>query len=119
MKKMNLSELEQEINQFVTERDWDQFHTLKNLVCALNVESSELLEIFQWLKDEQVDEFMQDSKKREKVEDEIADIFVYLMRILSKTNIDLEQVVRKKMAKNAAKYPVELAKGNSKKYTDF
>ncbi len=111
--------LNQDITQFVTERDWDQFHSVKNLSMALNVESAELMEIFQWMPEEKSNAIKDDPKLMVKVEDEVADIFVYLMRILNKTEIDLEKAVRNKMKKNADKYPVALSKGNSKKYDEL
>lgn len=111
--------LDQDITQFVKERDWEQFHSVKNLTMALNVESSELMEIFQWLSEEKSNDVKSDPKILSKVEDEVADVFVYLMRILNKTEIDLEKAVRNKMKKNADKYPVELSKGNSKKYDEL
>lgn len=111
--------LNQDIEQFVKERDWEQFHSVKNLTMALNVESAELMEIFQWLSEEKSNNVKSDPKILAKVEDEVADVFVYLMRILNKTEIDLEKAVRNKMKKNADKYPVELSKGNSKKYDEL
>lgn len=119
MKNIDLMKLNQDIEQFVKERDWDQFHSVKNLTMALNVESSELMEIFQWLSEEKSNNVKSDPETLRKVEDEVADVFVYLMRILSKTEIDLEKAVRNKMKKNADKYPVELSKGNSKKYDEL
>jgi NTP pyrophosphatase (non-canonical NTP hydrolase) len=119
MKNIDLKKLNDEIEQFVKERDWDQFHSVKNLSMALSVECSEFLEIFQWLTEDQSNEITNDPELLLKAQDELADIFLYLMRILSKTNIDLETVVRNKMRKNAEKYPVELSKGNSKKYNEF
>jgi dCTP diphosphatase len=119
MKNIDLDKLNQDIEKFVKERDWDQFHSVKNLAMALNVEASELLEIFQWQSEEQSNQIKFDLDKLVKLEDEVADIFVYLMRILSKTDIDLEKAVRNKMKKNAEKYPVELAKGNAKKYDEL
>ena len=107
---MNLKKIKQKINKFVKDRDWDQFHYPKNLAMALSVEASELVEIFQWLKDS-------DIKKvdKEKVSQEIADIFFYLLRIAEKMNIDIEKSFHKKMLINIKKYPVKLAKGNFKK----
>lgn len=119
MKSIDLEKLNQAIEKIVHDRDWDQFHSVKNLSMALSVESSELLEIFQWQTEEQSNQTKLDPKVLAKVEDEVADIFVYLMRIVSKTDIDLEQVVLNKLKKNESKYPVESAKGNSKKYTEF
>ena len=107
---MNLEKIKQKINKFVKDRDWDQFHSPKNLAMALSVEASELVEIFQWLKES-------DLKKvdKEKVADEIADIFFYLVRISQKMNIDIEKSFHKKMIKNIKKYPVKLSKGKSDK----
>jgi dCTP diphosphatase len=119
MKNIDLKKLNDEIEQFVKDRDWDQFHSVKNLSMALSVECSEFLEIFQWLTEDQSNEITNDPELLLKAQDELADIFLYLMRILSKTNMDLETVVRNKMRKNAEKYPVELSKGNSKKYNEF
>lgn len=119
MKNIDLMKLNQDIEQFVKERDWEQFHSVKNLTMALNVESAELMEIFQWLSEEKSNNVKSDPKILAKVEDEVADVFVYLMRILNKTEIDLEKAVRNKMKKNADKYPVELSKGNSKKYDEL
>jgi dCTP diphosphatase len=119
MKPIDLKSLNQEIETFVQEREWDQFHSVKNLAMALSVESSELLEIFQWMREEESNRVHQDEKLIEKIEDEVADIFIYLLRIVSKTHIDLESSIRRKMDKNSRKYPIELARGTSKKYTEF
>ena len=107
---MDLKKINQKIKSFVKERDWDQFHSPKNLSMALSVEASELVEIFQWLKES-------DLKKvdKEKVSDEIADIFFYLLRISQKMNIDIEKSFYKKMIKNIKKYPVNVSKGKSNK----
>ena len=107
---MNLKKIKQKINKFVKDRDWEQFHSPKNLAMALSVEVSELVEIFQWLKDS-------DIKKvdKQKVADELADIFFYLVRISQKMNIDIEKSFHKKMIKNIKKYPVKLSKGKSDK----
>ena len=114
---MDLEKIKEFQREFAKERDWEQFHTPKNLSMALSVEASELLEIFQWLTAEQSSE-LKDSDK-EKVSEELADITYYLLRIADITGIDLEDAVWKKMRKNAEKYPVEKAKGNAKKYTDL
>ena len=108
-----------EINQFASERDWDQFHSLKNLATALSVESSELLEIFQWMKEDESNRICEDPNKLRRLEDEVADVFVYLLRIISKTNIDLETAVSRKLEQNRHKYPIEKSKGNAKKYDEL
>lgn len=119
MKDIDLPKLYSEIRAFVEERDWDQFHSVKNLACALSVESSELLELFQWLKEEESNHVKDDSKVFPKLEDEVADVFIYLLRLSDKAGIDLETAVRQKMKKNAAKYPVDKARGRATKYTDL
>ena len=119
MKNIDAKKLNDLIETFVKDRDWDQFHSVKNLSMALNVESSELLEIFQWMTEAGSNEVAKDPKVMAKVEDELADIFYYLLRLSSKTGVDLEEALIRKMKKNAEKYPVDLSRGNSKKYTDL
>lgn len=116
---MDIGGLKELVNSFAKERDWDQFHSIKNLSMALSVESSELMEIFQWMTEEESNLVKSNPEKYQKVQEEVADVFVYLLRIASKADIDLEQAVRSKMEKNKAKYPVELSRGNSKKYNEF
>ena len=92
---MNYKKVKKEIKRFVDERDWEQFHTPKNLSMALSVEASELLEIFQWQK---ADEYKNANKKqKEMIKDEIADIFYYLVRISDKLDIDIEKALINKM----------------------
>lgn len=119
MKTLDIEKIHNEVSQFINERDWEQFHSVKNLSMALSVEASELMEIFQWMKEDESNNVSTDFKLKEKVQDEIADIFMYLMRIAFKSQIDIEEVVLAKIKKNALKYPVEKAKGNSKKYNDL
>lgn len=117
---MDLVKIKKIINDFVTERDWDQFHSVKNLSMALTVESSELMEIFQWMSEDDSNHLKErHPEKWQKVEEEVADVFVYLLRVANRLDINLEDAVVRKMEKNAKKYPVELSKGNSKKYNEF
>ena len=116
---MNIEELQDRLQHFADERDWDQFHTPKNLVMALCGEVGELIEIFQWLTEEESKDIVQDARKMEQVEEEIADIQVYVLRLAHKLGVDIERAVEKKMRKNAEKYPVHLARGNAKKYTEY
>ena len=118
MKTINYTLLENKIFKFSDDRDWDQFHSIKNLSMALSVESSELTEIFQWMTEAESNSVADDDVKFPKVKDEIADILIYLIRISSKLNINLEEAVINKMEKNIAKYPVEKFKGSSKKYNE-
>lgn len=119
MKNLDLDKITAEIDKMVHDRDWDQFHSVKNLSMALSVECSELAEIFQWVTEEKSNQAKHDPKIMAKLEDEVADVFVYLMRIIKKTDIDLEKVVLNKLAKSCAKYPVDKSKGNMTKYTEF
>lgn len=119
MKSLDLGSIMKQIKTFSEERDWDQFHSVKNLSMALSVESSELLEIFQWQTEEQSNKAKNDPKIKQKSTEEVADIFIYLLRVAEKLEIDIEDAVRSKLIKNAEKYPVELSKGNSKKYNDL
>lgn len=116
---IDLPSILQEIKQFSEDRDWDQFHSVKNLSMALNIEAAELMELFQWMKEEDSNRAHENPVLMEKLQDEVADVFIYLMRIVSKAGINLEDSVRQKMKKNALKYPVDLSRGNSKKYTEF
>ena len=102
---------------FVEERDWDQFHTPKNLASALSVEAAELLEHFQWLTEEQSQALPEE--KRVQVGEEIADVLLYLLQLSDKLQIDVMQAAWRKIGLNAEKYPVALARGNAKKYTDL
>ncbi|MBC2604533.1 nucleotide pyrophosphohydrolase [Pelagicoccus albus] len=97
------------------ERDWGQFHSLKNLSIALAGEAAELMEPFQWLEGTQSDELLEDAKSREAVEDELADVVIYALQFANRGNIDLSSAIERKMRKNAFKYPVELSKGSARK----
>lgn len=113
----DLASLTQALRQFAREREWDQFNAPKNLACALAVEASELLEHFQWLTEEQSRSLPAD--KVHAISLEAADVFLYLLTIADKLGIDLVAAAREKMSINAQKYPVELARGTSKKYTEL
>lgn len=119
MKTLNIGHINQLQEEFVNKRDWDQFHSIKNLTMALNVEAAELAEIFQWMREEDSNLVKNDPALKERVSEEVADVFLYLLRIVTKSNIDLEQAVMSKINKNSEKYPVDKARGNSKKYTDL
>lgn len=114
---MKLKKILQHQREFVQARDWEQFHTPRNLATALNVEAAELLEIFQWLKDGDDRPARMSAETREHLNEEMADVFFYLVRLADVTGVDLEKAFWDKMEKNARKYPVELARGRSTKYT--
>lgn len=117
MKKFDLEEWQDYLIKFAREREWEQFHTPKNLVMALSVEASELLEIFQWEKDEGL--MSRKEEWQSKAADEMADVLVYLLRLSTVTGIDLQKALTQKMQKNAAKYPAEKVRGSSKKYDEY
>ena len=103
---------------FVAERKWEKFHTPKNLSMALAVEAAELMEIFQWLSQKEAKQIKRDPAKNQAVTEEMADGFFYLLRLADVLQVDLGQAFQHKMAKNKAKYPVHLARGNAKKYSE-
>jgi len=117
MSNMDLDTLQQRVREFADARDWDQFHSPKNLSMALSVEVAEIVEHFQWLTEEQSKELPQN--KLDEVEAELADTFIYLIRLADKLDIDLFASTQRKLALNEQKYPVEKARGNAKKYTEF
>lgn len=113
----DLHAIRDSIRTFVDERDWDQFHTPKNLACALSVEVAELLEHFQWLQAGEREELGE--AKLEQVRHEMADVMVYLVRIADKLDVDLGAAVIEKMALNRAKYPADLVRGDARKYHEY
>jgi dCTP diphosphatase len=112
-----LESLTEALRRFAAERDWNQFHSPKNLACALTVEAAELLEHFQWLTEEQSEKLS--AEKRMAVSHELADVFLYLLQIADRLQIDLVAAARQKLELNAAKYPAARARGSSKKYSEL
>lgn len=105
------------LREFAAARDWERFHSPKNLVMALTSEVGELTEHFQWLTEEQSSAL--NSAHRMRVGEELADILIYLVRLADALGIDMDEVTRRKLAANAAKYPTDLAKGNALKYSEL
>ncbi len=103
--------------RFAAERDWDQFHSPKNLAAALSVEAAELLEHFQWLPEAESSRLA--PEKLEAVREELADVLLYLVRLADKLDVDLVAAAQAKMAKNALKYPAERVRGSSRKSTEY
>lgn len=116
---MNLPELTQAILKFRDERNWAQFHSLRNLIVSLNLEAGELLELTQWKSDADMSALQEDSDAQEALRDECADVLLYLLLIADKAGIDLEVAAHQKLEKNAAKYPIEKSYGSSRKYTQL
>jgi NTP pyrophosphatase (non-canonical NTP hydrolase) len=111
---LDVTALQSRLRAIAAEREWERFHTPKNLAVALSVEAGELLERFTWLTDDADLE-----KDREAIEDEMADVLYYLLRLADRMNTHLPRAFERKLAKSLAKYPVELARGNARKYTDL
>lgn len=107
-----------ELIQFRRERDWEQFHNPKDIAISLSIEAAELLEWFQWRKPDEIMQMLE-SDKREQLEDEIADVAVYLSYLCHDLGIDLNRAVKNKMVKNAAKYPRDKVKGRADKYNEY
>ena len=109
--------LRDRLRKFVAERDWDQFHSPKNLAMALSVEAAELVEHFQWLTEAESQRLA--PEKLAEVRDEIADVLVYLVRLADKLEVDLLAAAAAKIEKNALKYPADKVRGSMKKYSDY
>lgn len=106
-----IEEITQALLKFRNDRDWAQFHNSKDLAVALNIESSELLEIFLWKKAEDANQ--------DKIREELADVFAYAFLLADKYKLDVKEIVLEKIQKNTEKYPVEKSKGNAKKYNEL
>jgi dCTP diphosphatase len=114
---MNLDDLRNRLQAFATERDWDQFHSPKNLAMALSVEVAELAEHFQWLTEQQSRSLSSEAKQR--VAEEVADVQIYLVRLADKLGIDIGDAVAAKMEVNRLKYPADKVRGKADKYTQY
>ena len=110
---LDIAALQRALRQFAAERDWNQFHSPKNLAMALSVEAAELVEIFQWLTEAQSADL--DDRTRDAVAAEIADVQIYLARLADRLNIDIPQAVDDKLALNARKYPADEVRGSAAK----
>jgi dCTP diphosphatase len=114
-----IHDLKTRVLAFVRERDWEQFHSPKNLSMALAAESGELMEHFLWATPEQSHAIAKDPVKRAKIAEELADVVIYALEFANATALDVSAAIEAKMATNAKKYPVEKAKGRSEKYTEL
>ncbi len=114
-----IEDLKKTTRQFCEEREWDQFHNIKDLAIGAVTESAELLEVFRFQSEKQIEELLKQPAQREAISDELADVLFFLLRISQKYDFDLSDAFVKKLQKNKAKYPVEKAKGQNTKYTDF
>ena len=115
MTDTTIEQLTKSLREFAKERDWEQFHSPKNIAMALTGEVGELVEHFQWLSEEQ----SYNPKNLDGVGEEVADVFLYLLRLCDRLKIDLSEVAKRKIELNKQKYPASLVKGSSQKYTDY
>ncbi|NCB01095.1 MAG: nucleotide pyrophosphohydrolase [Spirochaetia bacterium] len=115
---MDVEDIQKKMDKFVSEREWDDYHTPKNLAIALSVEASELLEHFQWRDNESSNEVRGNDPLMNKIKEEIADVLIYLTRLSTILQIDLTDAVNEKLILNERKYPVSLSKGKFVKYSD-
>ena len=116
MNELDVEALQRTLRRFADARDWEQFHAPKNLASALSVEAAELLEIFQWLNEDQSRAVRPGHPLHARVAEEIADVQIYLLRLADKVGVDLDAAVRRKIARNEEKYPPEKARGHARKY---
>jgi len=114
-----LQEIKNHVLAFAKERDWEQFHSPKNLSMAISAEAAELMEHFLWQSPEQSHTDVEVTKLRAKVEEELADVFIFAIEFANVTGIDIAAIIQAKMRRNAEKYPVEKARGRSVKYTEL
>ena len=114
---MHLDDLKKKLRDFAEDRDWDQFHSPKNLVMALGVEVAELAEHFQWLTEEESRDLPEAT--RAEVATEIADVLIYLVRLADKLGVDMLENAEAKLEENDAKYPASRVRGSARKYSDY
>jgi NTP pyrophosphatase (non-canonical NTP hydrolase) len=116
---VTIARLQDQLREFSAERDWEQFHTPKNLVMALTGEVGELSELFQWLTPSESSQIMSDPVRAVQVRDEIADVLGYLLQLADVLGVDVERALTDKIVKNAAKYPAEVSRSKATKYTEL
>jgi dCTP diphosphatase len=114
---LDIARIQRDLETFAEERDWNQYHSPKNLAMALSVEASELVEHFQWLTEEQ--SAVPDEAKRQAIASEVADVQIYLLRLADKLGIDIEAAVAAKIRDNHRKYPADRVRGSAAKYTEY
>ncbi len=116
MRAVDVKGIQRRLREFAGERDWERFHSPKNLAMALCAEAAEVLELFQWLTEEESRRIAGSERDLAPVGEEIADVFIYLARLADELGIDIEEEVLKKMEINEERYPVALSRGNAVKY---
>lgn len=117
--KATISELKESIKKFRDERNWQKYHTPKNLAESISIEAAELLEKFQWKSEEEINELLNDPNYKDEIKEELADVFNYCLALSNVLDIDLSEALLEKVKQNSEKYPVDKTKGEYKKYTDL
>ena len=117
--RLTIEELEKAVRRFIKERDWDRYHSPKNIAMSIAIEAAELAEKFQWLTTSGSKRVLDDPTERREIEDELADIATYVLDFSSKFGIDIAQCVIRKLGDNTKKYPVKLVRGKHHKYTHY
>ena len=118
-KQVSISLLKRMVKDFVEERNWGKYHNSKDIAISIALEAAELMELFQWKGQQEVLEMLKDQDKLVRVKEELADIMILCLNMANVLNIDVSQAITEKIDKNKAKYPVELVKGNYRKYTEL
>jgi len=118
-RKTSIYQLRQLIQDFVDERDWRKYHNPKDLAISIAIEAAELMELFQWVSERKVEKVLEDAERFTRLEEELADIIILCFNLANVLDVDVAKAVTKKVEKNRAKYPVDLVKGNYKKYTQL
>lgn len=118
-RKTSIYQLRQLIQDFVDERDWRKYHNPKDLAISIAIEAAELMELFQWVSERKVEKVLEDAERFTRLEEELADIIILCFNLANVLDVDVAKAVTKKVEKNRAKYPVDLVKGDYKKYTQL
>ena len=115
--KTSILQLRKRVEKFVADRDWSKYHNPKNLSMSIAIEASELMELFQWVSEEELDRLMKDAHHFGKLQEELADVIIYCLSLANAADVDVTQAVVKKIDRNEHKYPVDQFKGNYRKYS--
>ena len=116
---MELDDFINRVDAFALERDWAQFHSVRNLVLAMVGEVGELAEVFQWVSDDQIGAFLAKPENQARLQEELADVLIYALRLASVSGVNVMEALEAKFASNAEKYPVDKSKGSARKYSDL
>ena len=118
-KTTRIFELRERVSNFIEDRDWNKYHNPKDIAISITIEASELLEVFQWVEDKDLDNTIKEPTKIARLEEELADVMIYCFSLANAVNIDIARAVMSKIEKNERKYPAEQVKGDYRKYTEL